>query len=54
MNIRPDLFSDDFSSAIGTETLLAHDRVSEGLPASSKGHAEQQMQGYSMYWRGTF
>ena len=43
MNIRPDLFGDDFSSAIGTETFLAHDLVPEGLPASSKGHAEQQM-----------
>ena len=42
MNIDPDL-SDDLSSAIGTETLLAHDLVLEGLPASSKGPA---LQGY--------
>ena len=37
MNIHPDLFDDDLSSAMGTETLLAHDLVPEGLPASSKG-----------------
>jgi hypothetical protein len=34
MSIDPDLLSDDLSSVIGTETLLAHDLVSEGLPAS--------------------
>jgi len=27
----------------GTDTLLAHDLVPEGLPASSKGPAEQQV-----------
>src|SRR5271154_1894877 len=43
MNIHPNLFGDDVSSAIGTETLLAHDLVPEGLPASSKGPAEQQI-----------
>src|SRR5277367_4696530 len=43
MNIDPDLLSDDLSSAMGTETLLAHDLVPEGLPASSKGPAEQQI-----------
>ena len=36
MNIHPDLFDDDLSSAIGTETLLTHDLMPEGLPASSK------------------
>jgi hypothetical protein len=43
MNIDLDLLSDDLSSAVGTETLLAHDLVPEGLPASSKGPAEQQI-----------
>ena len=43
MDIHPDLFDDDLSSAMGTETLLAHDLVPEGLPASSKGPAEQQI-----------
>jgi len=43
MNIDPDLFSDDLSSAMGTETLLAHDLVPEGLPASSKRPPEQQI-----------
>ena len=43
MNIDPDLRSDDLSSAMGTETLLAHDLVPEGLPASSKEPAEQQI-----------
>ena len=42
MNIDPDL-NDDLSSTMGTETLLAHDMVPEGLPASSKGPAEQQV-----------
>src|SRR3954451_23625693 len=42
MNIDPDL-NDDLSSAMGTETLFAHDLVPEGLPASSKGPAEQQI-----------
>jgi hypothetical protein len=40
MNIDPDLLSDDLSSAMGTETLLAHDLVLEGLPVSSKEPAE--------------
>jgi len=43
MNIDPDLLSDDLSSAMGTETLLACDLVPEGLPAPSKGPAEQQI-----------
>ena len=43
MNIDPDLLSDDISSKMGTETLLAHEMVPEGLPASSKGPAEQQV-----------
>jgi hypothetical protein len=43
INIHPDLFDDDLSNAMGTETLLAHDLVPEGLPASSKGAAEQQI-----------
>ena len=43
MNIHLDLSGDDLSSAMGTETLLAHDLVPEALPASSKGPAEQQV-----------
>jgi hypothetical protein len=38
-----DLLSGDVSSAMGTETLLAHDPVPEGPPASSKWPAEQQI-----------
>jgi hypothetical protein len=38
----PDL-DDDLSSAMATEALLAHDLVPEGLPASSKEPAEQQI-----------
>jgi hypothetical protein len=41
VNTDPDL-DDDLSSAMGTETLLAHDLVPDGLPASSRGPAEQQ------------
>jgi hypothetical protein len=41
MTIDPDLLSDDLSSEMGTETLLAHDLVPEGLPASSEMPAEQ-------------
>jgi hypothetical protein len=37
MNVHLDFFNDDLSSAIGTEALLAHYLVPEGLPASSKG-----------------
>jgi hypothetical protein len=37
MNIDPDLLNDDLSSAMGTETLLAHDLVLDGLSASSGG-----------------
>ena len=43
MNIDPDLLDDDLSSAMGTETLLNHDLVSDGLPASSREPAEQQI-----------
>ena len=43
MNIDPDLLNDDLSGAMGIKTLLAHDLVPEGLPASSKGPAEQRM-----------
>jgi hypothetical protein len=43
MNIPPDLSDDDLSSAMGTETLLAHDLVPEGLPAYSKGPTELQI-----------
>jgi hypothetical protein len=43
MNIHSDLSDDDLSSAMGTETLLAHDLVPEGLLASSTGSAEQQI-----------
>jgi hypothetical protein len=43
MDIDPDLLSDDLSSAMDTDTLLAHDLVPEDLPASSKGPAEQQV-----------
>ena len=40
MNIDPNLFDDNLSSAMGTETLLAHDLVLDELPASSGGLAE--------------
>jgi hypothetical protein len=43
MNINPDLLDDDFSSAVGTETLLAHALVPDGLPTSNRGPAEQQI-----------
>jgi hypothetical protein len=43
MNIDPDLLDDDLSSATSTETLLAHDLVPDGLPASSREPAEQQI-----------
>jgi hypothetical protein len=36
MTTDPDL-NDDLSSAMGTETLLVHDLVPDGLPASSRG-----------------
>ena len=41
MNTNADLSDDDLSSAMSTETLLAHDPVPEALLASSKGLAEQ-------------
>jgi hypothetical protein len=31
------LLDDDLSSAMGTETLLAHDLILDGLPASRRG-----------------
>jgi hypothetical protein len=43
MNINADLSHDELSSAMGTETLLAHDLVLGVLPASSKEPAEQQV-----------
>jgi hypothetical protein len=43
MNIDPDLLDDDLSSVMGTETLLAYDLVPDGLPASSREPAEQQI-----------
>ena len=43
MNIDQDLLDDDLSSAMGTETLLAHDLVPDGLSASSREPAEQQI-----------
>ena len=44
INIHPDFSADDdLSSAMATETLLAHDLVRKALPASSKGLAEQQI-----------
>ena len=43
MNIDQDLLDDDLSSAMGTETLLAHDLVPDGLPASSREPAEEQI-----------
>ena len=43
MNIIADLSDDDLRSAMGIETLLAHDLVPEGLPACSTGPAEQQI-----------
>jgi hypothetical protein len=44
MSIDPDLLGDDLSSAIGTKTLLAHDSVPDGLPASSRESG-------TPYWR---
>ena len=44
ISINPDLLDDDPSSAMGTETLLAHDLMPDGLPASSGGHD-------TPYWR---
>ena len=43
MNIDLDLLDDDLSRAMGTETLLAHNLMPKGLPASSKDPAEQQI-----------
>ena len=37
MSIDPGLLGDDLGSAMSTETLLAHDLVPDGLPASSRG-----------------
>jgi hypothetical protein len=37
MSVDLDLLDDDLSSAMGTKTLLAHDSVPDGLPASSRG-----------------
>jgi hypothetical protein len=37
MSIDLDLLDDDLNSAVGTKTLLAHDSVPNGLPASSRG-----------------
>jgi hypothetical protein len=35
MNIDADLLDDDLSSAMGTETLVGHNLVPDGLPTSS-------------------
>jgi hypothetical protein len=35
MNIDADLLDDDLSSAMATETLVAHNLVPDGLPTSS-------------------
>ena len=35
MSIDPDLLDDDLSSAMGTETLVGHNLVPDGLPTSS-------------------
>jgi hypothetical protein len=43
MNIDPDLLDDGLSSFMGTETLVAHDLVLDGLYASSKGPASQRI-----------
>jgi hypothetical protein len=43
MNINANISGDSPSSAIGTEVLLAHNLVTDVLPASSKGIAEQQV-----------
>jgi hypothetical protein len=43
MDTNLDLPSDDLSSVMGTETLVAHDMVPEGLPASRKEPAEHQV-----------
>jgi hypothetical protein len=40
MNIDPDLLDDDLSSAMGTETLLDHDLMPDGLPTSSREPAD--------------
>ena len=48
MNIDLDLLDDDLSSAMGTEILLAHDLVPEGLPASRKACGVAD----TPYWRG--
>jgi hypothetical protein len=40
MSIHPDLFGDDLGSTMGTEALLTHNLVPEGLPAFSNGPAE--------------
>jgi hypothetical protein len=37
MSIDPGLLDDDLGGAMSTETLLAHDLVPDGLPASSRG-----------------
>jgi hypothetical protein len=43
MNIDPGLLDDNLRSAMGTETLLVHDLVPDGLSASSRGPAQQQI-----------
>jgi hypothetical protein len=40
INTNLDLPSDDLSNMMGTETLIAHDIVLEGLPASRKEPTE--------------
>jgi len=43
IDIDSDLLNDGLSSAMGTETLVAHDIVPESLPASNKEPAKQQV-----------
>ena len=43
MNIDQNFLDDDLSSAIDTETLLAYNLMSDGLSASSREPAEQQI-----------
>ena len=43
MDIDLDLLDDDLSRAMSTDTLLAHNLVLDGLPASGNAPAEQQI-----------
>jgi hypothetical protein len=43
MEIDPHILNDDLSTAVSAEALLGQDMAPEGLPASSKDPAEQQV-----------